>query len=517
MSVSNGDPLTAGAARAAGERAKRTRTPLVAAPDPAPDAPATDPAVENDDAKAAASEPGSGAGNRAAAGGSGRRPSRPHRPRPRGDTVPGTAAVDAADRRRRPRRGPVRPEGASKPGKTTSDPGGRPQSGRSRRVAGSERDTGWSPETRRSGVVDLTSTPVVPGRRDERADPLPEAALARQQAAAPGPGQIPPRQSGEAFVDDFAEALSRSELRPHLEDLIAAGVAGLRTVAAASGLGQEQVEVHVARALSFLRRRLTGDYDVDEFGFDVDYVENVWVPLLRPLFRTWFRVEVRGAENIPTEGAALIVANHSGTLPLDAMMTAVAVHESAQTPRYLRLLAADFLFRHPLLASVSRKGGTTLAASDDAERLLARGELVGVFPEGFKGVGKPFSERYKLQRFGRGGFVSAAIRNGCPIVPCSIVGAEETYPMLGNLKAVARLLGWPYFPVTPTFPLLGLFGLVPLPSKWIIEFGTPIPTSHFGDAVADDPMMVFDLTDQVRETIQQTLYSLLMIRRAVFS
>jgi 1-acyl-sn-glycerol-3-phosphate acyltransferase len=141
---------------------------------------------------------------------------------------------------------------------------------------------------------------------------------------------------------------------------------------------------------------------------------------------------------------------------------------------------------------------------------------VGVFPEGFKGIGKPFSERYKLQRFGRGGFVSAALRTGAPIVPVSIVGAEEIYPMIANVKSLARVLGFPYLPVTPTFPALGPLGLVPLPSKWIIEFGEPFDTSRLGPAAADDPMLVFDLTDQVRETIQQNLYQLLMSRRSVF-
>ena len=147
---------------------------------------------------------------------------------------------------------------------------------------------------------------------------------------------------------------------------------------------------------------------------------------------------------------------------------------------------------------------------------MSSGELVGVWPEGFKGIGKPYGERYKLQRFGRGGFVSAALRTGAPIIPCSVVGAEEIYPMIGNLKTLARLFGLPYLPVTPTFPLLGPLGLVPLPSKWIIEFGEPVETASYGPAAADDPMTVFNLTDEVRETIQQTLYKLLMQRRSVF-
>jgi 1-acyl-sn-glycerol-3-phosphate acyltransferase len=180
------------------------------------------------------------------------------------------------------------------------------------------------------------------------------------------------------------------------------------------------------------------------------------------------------------------------------------------------MLGADLVFRLPGVAPIARKAGNTLACHPDAERLLGNGELVGVWPEGFKGIGKPFSERYKLQRFGRGGFVSAALRTGAPIVPVSIVGAEEIYPMIANFGTLARLLGLPYAPITPTFPLLGPLGLVPLPSKWIIEFGEPIETAGLGAGAADDPMLVFNLTDQVRETIQSTLYSLLMQRRSVF-
>jgi 1-acyl-sn-glycerol-3-phosphate acyltransferase len=148
--------------------------------------------------------------------------------------------------------------------------------------------------------------------------------------------------------------------------------------------------------------------------------------------------------------------------------------------------------------------------------MLKGGEIVGVWPEGFKGIGKPYSERYKLQRFGRGGFVSAAIRTGVPIIPTSVVGAEEIYPLVGNVPSLARLLGLPYIPVTPFFPLLGPLGLVPLPSKWIIEFGEPIRTDVYDAGAAEDPMLVFNVTDQVRETIQQTLYSLLMQRNSVF-
>ncbi|MDQ0685492.1 1-acyl-sn-glycerol-3-phosphate acyltransferase [Streptomyces achromogenes] len=276
------------------------------------------------------------------------------------------------------------------------------------------------------------------------------------------------------------------------------------------------LERRIAGGLSFLRRRLTGDYEVDDFGYDEELTDQVLMSLLRPLYEKYFRVEVKGVENIPAEGGALIVANHSGTLPLDGLMMQVAVHDQHSAGRHLRLLAADLVFVLPVVNELARKLGHTLACAEDAERLLGQGELVGVMPEGFKGIGKPFNERYKLQRFGRGGFVSTALRKGVPIIPCSIVGAEEIYPMIGNAKTLARVLGIPYFPLTPTFPWLGPLGAIPLPTKWTIQFGEPIPTDGYPPEAAEDPMLMFNLTDQVREQIQHTLYKLLVQRRSVF-
>jgi len=267
--------------------------------------------------------------------------------------------------------------------------------------------------------------------------------------------------------------------------------------------------------LDFLRRRLTGDYTVDDFGFDPDLTDHVLLPPLRPLYERWFRVEVRGAEQVPSHGGALIVANHSGTIALDALMTQIALHDHHPAQRHLRMLGADLVFQTPFLSALARKAGHTLACMPDAERLLSNGELVGVWPEGFKGIGKPFSERYKLQRFGRGGFVSAALRARVPIIPTAIVGAEETYPMLGNIAPLARLLGLPYFPMTPTFPWLGPLGMIPLPSRWIIEFGEPLHTEDLAEE-AEDPMAVLELTDTVRERIQQSLYRLLVQRESTF-
>jgi 1-acyl-sn-glycerol-3-phosphate acyltransferase len=276
----------------------------------------------------------------------------------------------------------------------------------------------------------------------------------------------------------------------------------------------DQWEPQLARFLAFLRRRVTGDYVVDEYGFDQEITEKFFMTALRPIAQKWFRIDVRGIDNIPTEGGALVVSNHSGTIPVDGLMTMVSIHDL--TGRFLRPLGADLVFKMPVVSTLARKGGTTLACNEDAERMLRGGELVGVWPEGFKGIGKPYSERYKLQRFGRGGFVSAALRTQVPIIPLSVVGAEEIYPLVANLPSLARVLGLPYIPVTPLFPWLGPLGLVPLPSKWLLEFGEPIRTDEFDAASAEDPMLVFNVTDEVRETIQSTLYSLLMQRQSVF-
>ncbi|MGV0624298.1 lysophospholipid acyltransferase family protein [Mycolicibacter minnesotensis] len=272
----------------------------------------------------------------------------------------------------------------------------------------------------------------------------------------------------------------------------------------------------VADVLAFLRERITGDYQVDEFGFDPHFNEAIALPLLRLFFNDWFRVEVSGIENLPVDGPALVVANHAGVLPMDAMMLSVAVHDHHPDHRNLRTLAADLVFDLPMIGPAARKAGHTMACTSDANRLLEAGELTAVFPEGYKGLGKRFRDRYKLQRFGRGGFVSAALRTKAPIVPCSIVGSEEIYPMIADVKLLARLLGVPYFPITPLFPLAGPAGLIPLPSKWHISFGEPIPTSDYEAGAAEDPMVTFELTDQVRETIQQTLYRLLAGRRNMF-
>src|SRR5207248_6318754 len=135
-------------------------------------------------------------------------------------------------------------------------------------------------------------------------------------------------------------------------------------------------------------------------------------------------------------------------------------------------------------------------------------------PEGAKGAGKNFSERYRLQRFGRGGFVEIAMRAGAPMIPVAVVGSEEIYPKIGESGLLARLTGAPYFPLTPTFPWLGPLGAIPLPSRWRIEFGRPIPTDAYGPDAADDRAGVFELTEQVRDEVQRMVYENLVNRRS---
>ncbi len=270
----------------------------------------------------------------------------------------------------------------------------------------------------------------------------------------------------------------------------------------------------LAGAADFARRRLAGDYEVDESGFDPDLNSAVLMPAALALYRSWFRVQSRGIGNIPESGAALIVANHSGVLPVDAIMLQAGVFGDHPAGRNVRLLGADLIYSVPVLSGLARRSGHTKAEPGEAVRLLQAGELVGVFPEGFKGIGKPFSERYRLQRFGRGGFARTAIQAGVPIIPCAIVGAEEIYPMIGNSEVLARALRLPYFPVTPLFPWLGPIGAVPLPSKWIIEFGNPVDAGAADDDPDED--MVTKLADHVRDSIQSRLDELVVERGPAF-
>jgi 1-acyl-sn-glycerol-3-phosphate acyltransferase len=250
-------------------------------------------------------------------------------------------------------------------------------------------------------------------------------------------------------------------------------------------------------------------------GFDPEWTESL-LPLFRWVYRNWWRVQVHGIENVPAQGRALLVANHAGVVPYNGAMIRVAIFEEQPARPHARALVLDQLMGMPIGSWFVRRTGNTLADSGDAERLLRDDQLVLVFPEGAKGTGKLNRERYRLRRFGRGTFAKTAIRTGAPILPISVVGSKEVHPMVADAQPVARLLGLPNFPITPTFPWLGPLGVIPLPTSWTITFHEVIQVEEFRGGEAD-PAAVLGLADQVRDVIQQGLYAGLERRGSVFS
>jgi len=256
--------------------------------------------------------------------------------------------------------------------------------------------------------------------------------------------------------------------------------------------------------------------DVDPFGADPAFFESAegWLEFL---YAKYWRVETLGLSNIPSEGRALLVANHSGTVPFDATMLIYAVHRDHRSRRLVRPLVEDAVFHFPFIGAALNRLGGVRACQDNAMRLLDSGQLAAVFPEGIQGMSKPFAKRYQLQRFGRGGFVKLALRTRTPIIPVAVVGAEEVYPMLTKWTRLTRFFGVPYLPVTPTFPWLGLVGTIPLPSKWVIWFGDPIRLHeiHAPDS-AEDRILVNRLTESIRSTVQNMVDEALSERRSAF-
>jgi 1-acyl-sn-glycerol-3-phosphate acyltransferase len=251
---------------------------------------------------------------------------------------------------------------------------------------------------------------------------------------------------------------------------------------------------------------------VDDFGLDPAYEARVQ-PLLDAVYTRYFRVQVEGAERIPSEGGVMLVCNHSGALPWDGVMLKAALRHAHPERRTLRWLTDDFVFHSPFLGAWLNRIGAVRACPENAERLLERGELLAVFPEGVKGITKPFRDRYQLQRFGRGGHIKLALRAKVPVIPVAIVGGEETYPVVYRVRAFAKALGLPYIPVTPLFPWLGPLGLLPLPSRWHISIGEPLRELEGLDAyAAEDGVVVNDLNEQLRASVQRLVQDALRTR-----
>lgn len=280
-------------------------------------------------------------------------------------------------------------------------------------------------------------------------------------------------------------------------------------------------EFDVVKVYESLRERValpgSGDIsaEVDDFGLDRRYLERArgWLDWL---YDTWWRVEVAGIEGVPDAPRVLFVANSAGIVPWDALMVPHAVERHHPTRRRPRPLVADWIATLPFSQSRLARIGAVRACAENAERLLAANQWVVAFPEGQKGALKPFRDRYRLQRFARGGFVRLAARLRAAIVPVAVIGSEEVHPILFEPRFLRRLFGVPV-PITPTFPWLGPLGVVPLPSHWRIRFGDPLWLDDVPPERPPDPLYVNRTRERVRGAIQALLDEELPRRRSVFA
>jgi 1-acyl-sn-glycerol-3-phosphate acyltransferase len=247
--------------------------------------------------------------------------------------------------------------------------------------------------------------------------------------------------------------------------------------------------------------------ELPDAGHDPAFLDRA-APLLEFLWSRYFRVRLLGIENIPDTGAALLVANHSGGIPYDGTLLMYGIRRDHPRHRRVRPLVANFAFRSGWMSHVVARVGGVRASTETALPMLAEGQLLAVFPEGLKGVGKLYRERYRLDRFGRGGFARLARTAGVPMIPVAIVGAEEIHPVVGKVTALSAPLGLPYIPITPTFPWLGPLGLLPVPTKWTIQIGEPIPPPR-------DAQETARAAEAVRSAIDLMISDLLAQRRSI--
>jgi 1-acyl-sn-glycerol-3-phosphate acyltransferase len=318
-----------------------------------------------------------------------------------------------------------------------------------------------------------------------------------------------PSESGDLWADALAGL--RQEIRRRIAPARNGG-----EPEAESGFDWIALVEDVRRRLGQLGMRERSG-EVDDFGLDPETIRSAR-PLFNFLRRRWWRIEGVGLEHVPDDRPVLFVANHSGLLPWDGIALAETVAEAHGEARRPRFLIADWLITLPFVQPTLARLGGVRACRENAERLLATGRSVVAFPEGVKGAAKTFRDRYRLQRFGRGGAVRLALAAGVPIVPVAIVGAEETHPILFKVATPARALGLPFLPVTPTFPWLGPLGALPLPSKWVISFGEPLAAaSERAAEQAGDDLLVARLTEELRSEVQRLVKEALRIRQGVFA
>lgn len=265
---------------------------------------------------------------------------------------------------------------------------------------------------------------------------------------------------------------------------------------------------------ALLSKKNVGERHTDPFGMDKDFTSAIR-PIFEFLYYAYFRVDAVGLENIPTRGPILLVANHSGGLPYDAVMINLAIYNN--NPRqHVRFLVEDFVFTLPGISTFIRKTGGVRACHENATALLKSQWPTLVFPEGIKGIEKTYDERYKLKKFGKGGFVRLAINTKATVVPVSVIGAEEIHPIIWKSRQIAKPFGIPYVPLTTTFPWLGPLGLIPLPSKVRIIFGRPLSFKKFKRSDINNDKIINAETKKIRRQIQTTINTELKKRTSIW-
>jgi 1-acyl-sn-glycerol-3-phosphate acyltransferase len=286
-------------------------------------------------------------------------------------------------------------------------------------------------------------------------------------------------------------------------------------------LGEEgggDLDVSAPDRMRELLPAIEPDRQVDDWGRS-ERVEGVFdATLVEFFYRYWFRCDVEGIENVPSEGGALLVSNHAGALPPDAAMIGKAIRDEHADPRPLYMTVEHFFKGYPGFSALLPKIGCVPAHPANVHRLLYdEGQLVLVFPEGRKGTEKLVKDRYRVQRFGRGGFVEAAMRAEAKLVPVCVVGAEEAAPVFARSKLLQKATGLIYFPLTPTFPWLGPAGMLGyLPAKFKIRFLDPIDTARMGAEPAEDKALVQSVAQEVRARIQENLHDMVSSRKSVW-
>lgn len=280
---------------------------------------------------------------------------------------------------------------------------------------------------------------------------------------------------------------------------------------------KESTQLAVLRDLDGLLPAPDPERKVDDWGRS-ENVYSLIEPILNFYYHYWFRVKCEGIENLPTSGGALLVANHAGAIPPDALMIAQAIRNEHPSPRPLYMLGENWLKGYPIVGMFANKVGMVAAHPANAQRILRdEGRLALVFPEGEKGPRKVYWQRYRLRRFGRGGFVATALRAGVPIQPIAVVGSEEAMPIFAHVPLLQRLTGLIYNPLTHSLPHFGILGAAMyLPAKFRIHFLKPIALSQYGPEAAQDVALVQNLADEIRSKIHDELQSILGKRKSVW-